>query len=283
MKQSFTTLLFGLCILTSIPAFAQIAPTESDIPYLDAEQAELTEYQEERCLLDIYTPEDVENFPVIVWFHGGGLTGGDKGSSTARVAAERFTNAGIGFVSANYRLSPRAEYPTYIEDAADAIAWTYRNIAPRGGDPERLFVSGHSAGGYLAAIVAMDPAYLERSDLTPEALRGILPVSGQMDTHWTVKRERGISQDVQVIDNAAPIQHAGEAPAPILLLCGDNDLPKRVEVNQQFLDAMNDAGETHIRLVVYEDRNHTSLVNRMLEEDDLVSRDMIQFIRNLSE
>lgn len=269
--------------LFAVAAFAEIEPSESNVPYLDAPQSELSDYQNERCVLDVYTPENVEDFPVVVWFHGGGLTGGDKASSETLVAAERLTNAGIGFVSANYRLSPKAHYPAYVEDAAAAVAWTYRNIASRGGDPEKLFVSGHSAGAYLAAILSMDPAYLEQLDLDPTLLRGILPVSGQMDDHWAVKEERGLDRNVQVIDEAAPIFHAGTAPAPILLQCADNDLDKRVAVNEQFLDAMHKAGETRIQLVVYDDRNHGSLVSRMLEPGDPVSRDMIDFIRKHSE
>ena len=112
--------------------------TRTDIPYLLNNETD--SYRTERCKLDIYYPEDIKDFPTVVWFHGGGLTGGNKH------IPHELTEQGFAVIAVNYRLSPRATNPAYIEDAAEAVAWTFRNIRQYGGDPDKIIVSGHSAG-----------------------------------------------------------------------------------------------------------------------------------------
>ena len=113
-----------------------------------------TAYQEEKCQLDLYLPtESSEKFPVVIFFHGGGITGGSRGGPD-------LSEKGIGLVAPSYRLSPKAQCPDYLNDAADAVAWTFKNIEKYGGDPERIFVSGSSAGSYLASMITMDKRWL---------------------------------------------------------------------------------------------------------------------------
>jgi acetyl esterase/lipase len=124
---------------------AQDAPayqTDLAIPY--REGAELTPYMRERCRLDVYRPTNQKDFTTIVWFHGGGLTEGE------RSIPEALMEKGIAIIAPSYRLSPKVKSPAYVEDAAAAVAWTFKNIEKLGGSPKRVFVSGHSAGGYLA-------------------------------------------------------------------------------------------------------------------------------------
>jgi acetyl esterase/lipase len=92
---------------------------------------------QQRCRLDVYYPTDVKSFATVVWFHGGGLTNGN------RFIPEGLKGKEIAVVAANYRLSPRVKSPAYIEDAAAAVAWTFRNIEKYGGSCNRIFVSGH--------------------------------------------------------------------------------------------------------------------------------------------
>ena len=99
---------------------------------------------EGKDLLDIYMPKGADRVPVIVFFHGGGLRAGDKG--IGQVVAERFVPRGIGVVSASYRLSPSVMHPAHVQDAASATAWVLENIDRYGGNPENVYVSGHSAG-----------------------------------------------------------------------------------------------------------------------------------------
>ena len=111
--------------------------TLRDISYIGSDEAE--EYRLERCKLDLYLPESKTAYPIIVWFHGGGLELGKK-----EIPSD-FQKQGIGVVGVNYRLSPRVTHPAYIEDAAEAVAWVFKNIESYGGDPERIYIAGHSA------------------------------------------------------------------------------------------------------------------------------------------
>src|SRR5690606_17517321 len=97
--------------------------------------------------------------PVIVWFHGGGITGGEK------FVPKELMNQGVVVMAVNYRLSPKVSNPAYIEDAAAAVAWAFRHAAEFGGDTGRIYVAGHSAGGYLTAMVGLDKQWLARHQI----------------------------------------------------------------------------------------------------------------------
>ncbi|WP_311195876.1 alpha/beta hydrolase [Antarcticibacterium sp. 1MA-6-2] len=112
---------------------------KENIKYYHDSVNRANEYINERALLDIYYPKEEKGFPTVVWFHGGGLTSGSK------FVPQELKEKGIAVVSVNYRLSPRAKSPSYIEDAAAAVAWVFKNIKSFGGNPDLIFVSGHSA------------------------------------------------------------------------------------------------------------------------------------------
>jgi len=154
-----------------------------------------------RCKLDIYYPENVDNFITVVWFHGGGLTGGEKS------IPERLKNHELAIVAVNYRLSPKAKSPSYIDDAAAAVAWVLKNIGKYGGDPNKIVVSGHSAGGYLTAMIGLDKHYLASYGIDANSIYKLIPFSGQMITHFTVRKERGIADTQPIVDNMAPLFH----------------------------------------------------------------------------
>ena len=151
MKRKVTLLLLLFCMLTLHAQ--EVYKTVKDLPYIA--KSETDAYRKERCKLDVYYPMDKKDFPTIVWFHGGGLEGGGKH------IPQELMNRGFAVVVVNYRLSPKAKNPAYIEDAAAAVAWTFNHIEEYGGSKDKIFVSGHSAGGYLALILAMDKKYME--------------------------------------------------------------------------------------------------------------------------
>ena len=121
---------------TTIDDLARNWTVKKDIPYFD--QGERDDYRRERCFLDVYYPENRKNVPVLIYFHGGGLTAGDK---SGIIEESRLLNCII--VSPNYRLAPRAKCPDYIEDAAMAAAWVLHHIDEYNGDPENVFIYGH--------------------------------------------------------------------------------------------------------------------------------------------
>lgn len=278
MWKSVTTVLSFLCICLLLTNFVQSDDhLKLNIPY---KTGDITDYEKERCKLDVYLPENRDGFATMVWFHGGGLQNGDKNIPDT---AARFTKDGIAFVSANYRLSPKGTFPDYIDDAAASVAWTLKHIAEMGGDPEKVFVSGHSAGGYLAAMVGVEPRYLDKAGASPNQIAGYLPVSGQMITHSTVREERGIDRNTPIIDLAAPLFFVGNKTKPFLTIAGDSDLAGRAEENVLFAAFMVDSGNEDTQCVVVKNRNHTTLVTRMNEPGDPVSKSMIEFIKRLSQ
>ena len=237
----------------------------------------LSDYEKTRCKLDLYLPATGHDFPAIVWFHGGGLTGGSKDGS--RKLAERFTQAGIAFAAVNYRLSPKATYPAYIDDTAAAFAWVKAHAAEQHIDPARIFVAGHSAGGYLAFMVGLDDRWLKPYGLTPNAIAGLIPISGQVMTHYTVREERGI-KDHNIIsaDEAAPVNHLHKDTPPWLILYADHDMPARREESMYLAAALRATGNPHVGQLQIDDRTHGSIAGDMVHPGDPAAEAIIKFV-----
>lgn len=194
------------------------ASYETATNILYREGAQLTDYMKERCRLDVYHPKHIKHFPTVVWFHGGGLKAGN------RKVPEELREKGIAVVAVNYRLHPKVKSPAYIEDAAAAVAWTFRNIKKYGGSSKRIYVSGHSAGGYLTSMVGLDKRWLATHKIDPNAIAGLIPYSGHTITHFTVRKERGIDGKQPVLDDMAPLFHVRKDAPPLLLITGDREL-----------------------------------------------------------
>ncbi len=239
-----------------------LAETTNDIAYYpdDFPVSGDREYANERCRLDVYRPDGLPEWaPVVVWFHGGGLSGGNR-----HIPGE-FRDQEFLVVPVNYRLFPRAKCVEAIEDAAAAVAWTMKNIEKFGGDPKKVTVAGHSAGGYLAAMVGMDPRYLARHGLKHTDLAALYPISGQMTTHFQVVAERetgekGGANNPLVIDEFAPLFHTTAPISPIHLLVGDPALewPARVEENALLAAMLQRTKENQVEFHSYPGTNHGS-------------------------
>lgn len=249
---------------------------QRDIPYLP--DGEHTEYARKRCQLDLYLPKESKSFATMVWFHGGSIQSGAKDGKIARPVSERFARNGVAVLSVNYRLHPKAKYPAYIQDCAASVAWAVKNIGKYGGDSEKVFVSGHSAGGYLCAMVGMDPQYLDTHGLSPNDIAGFMPVAGQMITHSTVRKERGFHRYRPIIDASAPSYFARKDAPPFLLLVGDADLPARLEENKLFVAFMKANKNPHIEFHSGEDRNHGTIASKLAETDDPGAARMFAFM-----
>lgn len=130
----------------------------------------------ERQVLDVYSSPGAKGLPVVLWIHGGGWQTGDK--SDVQLKPRAFVNRGFVFVSTNYRLLPQVEMETIVRDVARSMRWVHDHIAEYGGDPDRLFVMGHSAGAQLAALVCIDDRYAKAEGLSPAILKGCVPVDG---------------------------------------------------------------------------------------------------------
>jgi len=255
MKQNIKIIILSLIIFSSnIFLYAQEIQykTKLNIQYYSEAEAGSDEYIAERCVLDLYYPKQNENFPTIVWFHGGGLTGGNK------FIPNELKNKGVGIVAVNYRLYPKVKAPTYIEDAAAAVAWVMKNINNFGGDSSLIFISGHSAGGYFASMVGIDKRWLNAHDLDANKIAGLIPFSGHTITHFTVRKERGIPGEQPIIDELAPLYHVRSDASPLLLITGDRELEMlgRYEENAYMMRMMKVAGHKETRLLELDGYGH---------------------------
>jgi acetyl esterase/lipase len=202
----------------------------------------LTDYEVERCKLDLYLPQPTAGFATLVWFHGGALKTGNKEEEFSVRIARCFAQLGIAVAMVNYRLSPKTLHPGYVEDATAAFAWVHRHIAQYGGDSHKVFVGGHSAGGYLTYMIGLDGRFLQRHGLKTSAIAGLIPVGGQTMTHYTLREERGLNKDTIITDEAAPIHHLRKDTPPLLVLHAERDMAARMEENQYLVAALRAAG-----------------------------------------
>ncbi len=258
---------FHLLFTAALWCGALAAGLTADIPYYDSDMPVTGDaaYLRERCRLDVYAPDTPGVYPVLVWFHGGGLSSGEKG------VPGFIDPAGTVIVPVNYRLSgPRAGCPDYIYDAAAAVAWTMRHIAEYGGDPERICVAGHSAGGYLAAMITLDRKYLAAFGCSPDRIAASFPISGQMTTHFQVlaeRRRKDSSVPDIALDEYAPVFHARKDIPPLFLLVGDTGVewPSRVEENM-LLEARlrRNFGVRNVRLLSYPGCDHGAVYSPAL-------------------
>ena len=216
-----------------------------NISYRTLEQ-QTDPYIKERCVLDIYYPETLKDFPTIIYFHGGGLKFGNKN------IPDYLKEKGVAVVAVNYRFYPKVPTASIIEDAAASIAWVHQNIAAYGGSTSLLFLSGHSAGGYLASMVGLDKKYLNAYNIDANSLAGLIPFSGHAITHMTVREEQGIDEITPIIDAMAPLYHVRPDAPPYIIITGDRDqeLLGRYEENAYMMRMMKLAG--HEKTELYE-------------------------------
>jgi acetyl esterase/lipase len=226
--------------------------TQTNLPYYTEAIYKSDAYIKERCVLDVYYPKNSAGFATVIWFHGGGLTGGNK------ELPEELKNQGIAVISVNYRLGPKVSAPKYIEDAAAAVAWVFKNIPAFGGDESLLFVSGHSAGGYLASMIGLDKKWLNTQGIDANKIAGLIPLSGQAITHFLVRKERGIADTQPVIDELAPLFHVRADAPPLLLITGDRELEMlgRYEENAYLMRMMKIAGHKNTKLYELDGFDH---------------------------
>lgn len=175
-------------------------------------------YAVERCKLDIYYSPELKGSPVVVWFHGGGLTGGEK------FIPQELKESGYVIVAPNYRLIPKVSVDSCIDDAAASVAWVFNNITNYGGDPSKIFIAGHSAGGYLASLIGFDKKWLNKYEINADSIRGLIPYSGQAITHYAHRKTQGIPELQPTIDEYSPLFHIRKDAPPYIIISGDREM-----------------------------------------------------------
>lgn len=232
--------LMGLNIYAQDKSAAPQPTVVSDLQYKSGKDA----YVKERCKLDVYYDKSQTDCPVVVWFHGGGLTSGHK------ELPEKLKNQGFVVVGVNYRLLPKVKIDECLDDCAAAVAWVFRNIYKYGGDAKKIFVSGHSAGGYITTMLGLDKEWLARYDVDANQLAGLIPFSGQMISHFAYRKMNGIGNLQPTVDKFAPLYYVRKDAAPLVLITGDRNIELfgRYEENAYMWRMMNLVGRPDTQL-----------------------------------
>jgi acetyl esterase/lipase len=255
-----------------------------DVPYATAH---------ERQVLDVYAPDDAKNLPVVFWIHGGGWQAGNK--SMVGVKPKAFMSAGFVFVAINYRLLPTVDMTALTGDVATALGWVHRHIASYGGDPTRLLIMGHSAGGQLAALMCTDDTYVKAAGFSLTAIKGCVPVDA--DTF-------DIPAIIEVAETRARVHHLplptnghrqkfgndpakhrdfsavthvaankGIPPFLILHITGNADTSAQARRLSAALQAAGIAAKT-----VGRDTTHEGLNDEIGIQDDVVTKEVFAFV-----
>ncbi|MBV9656384.1 MAG: alpha/beta hydrolase [Acetobacteraceae bacterium] len=179
-----------------------------------------------RHRLDAYAPRDASGAPVVVFLYGGNWDSGAR--QMYRFVGGALASHGVVTIIPDYRLYPAARYPAFLQDCAAAVAWARSNAGHFGGDPARMFLLGHSAGAYNAAMLALDPQWLAAAGTEPAShLAGVIGLSGPYDFLPLTDPEliaifgganRPETQPVSYVDGRNP---------PMLLATGDADTTVR--------------------------------------------------------
>jgi acetyl esterase/lipase len=172
--------------------------------------------------LDVWSDGDAKRKPVLVFFYGGGWVKGAR--EEYGWAARAFASKGFLVVVPDYRKVPEIAYPAFVEDAADAVRWTYDNIARYGGDPDRIAIAGHSAGGYAVAMLALDRKWLGKDSGIVKAAVGL---SGPYDFYPFTGRAVAAMGAWPKPAETQPLSYARSDAPPMLLITGDADTTVR--------------------------------------------------------
>jgi acetyl esterase/lipase len=269
----------NLLLLTLISLLATSLVFAQSIVFSDVDYISDLDYDGGRDLLDIYMPEKADMVPVIVFFHGGALLFGSK--AQGEVVASRLNPKGIGLVAANYRLSPVHMHPAHVQDAAAATAWVVENIQRYGGDPDNVYVAGHSAGAYLATLLAVDLSYLTAYDLSSNSIRGAIPISPFLYVEETAAdRPKTVwGEDPKNWLEASVTPHIRKNDRRMLLIYADGDVDWRKQQNDRFGEAMTAAGNEDVRVVEVPNREHKTLISNINDTDDQIGDLIARFVQ----
>ena len=238
----------GLVILTSALKVIDGKPVEKNVAY----------GEEDWRKLDVYPQSTVS--PVVIFVHGGGWHSGNK--DLYYFAADAFYRLGYTVVVPDYLKYPEGRFPTFVEDIAKTVAWVKANIQSYQGDPERIFLSGHSAGAHSGALVVSDARYLAAEGLAPSVIKGFAGIAGpyQFTPKWPQYIETFGEQYFQQMKAG---NHINGSEPPIMLIHATGDSAVGLFNYQDLLATLNNNGVHAEGLLYGDDINHISIVTKL--------------------
>ena len=212
----------------------------------------------ERQRLDLYVPSRAGPHPILMFVHGGSWASGDKDAYA--FAGKRFAAEGYLTAVPSYRLVPEGAYPAFMADMAGALAATLREAEARGGDPERVFLMGHSAGAYNVVQLALAPEFLAAEGLTPDVIDAVAGLSGPYDF---LPLDPGAAQDAfgtaAELSATQPVNRVADGAPPMILITGTEDTVVRPRNADALADRLRAVG-TEAEVVAYEGADHVQPV-----------------------
>ena len=217
-----------------------------------------------RQKLDVYIPSGMAagaSLPVVIFFYGGGWVDGSRGDYA--FAGRAFAAQGFVAVVADYRLVPQVRFPAFVQDGALAVKWVRDNIAAIGGDPARIALSGHSAGAYIAAMLALDTRFLADIGVDPKIVRGAALLSGPYDFYpFTEQRGRDALGQWPRPAETQPISFARADAPPMLLMHGTADTVVRPHNSEKLAGRLATLGAP-VDLKLYPGKSHTDTIKSL--------------------
>jgi len=238
---------------------------------------------ERRLTLDVYTPVNAKAHAVVVFFYGGRWREGAP--ADYRFVGQALASQGFVAVLPDYRHYPSVRFPEFVHDAARAVHWTQQQIVRYGGDPEKIFVMGHSSGAHLAAMLALNPEFLAREGLARSAVKGMIGLAGPYDfLPLTEPDLRDMFGPPERYELSQPVTYADGDNPPLLLLHGEDDRTVRVRNTRNLAAAVAKAGGA-VETVIYPQMSHAWLIASLaapLRASSDVLPQIARFIRERS-
>lgn len=237
--------------------------------------------------LDLYIPSNIENAPILVYIHGGGWQRGDKKAIESK--ASFYCAQGWLVASINYRLVPDGKHPNNVQDVANAIAWVHTHASEHGGDPERIFVMGHSAGAHLAALVATGEKWLEAAGKSLSIVKGVVELDTQaLDVVRMIREantplyEQAFGKDEAILRDASPMEHVakGKSIPPFLLVVAGGVRAKISQTNS-FQEKLR-AADVKCDFIQAPEHDHGSLNRAMGVDGDKTHEAVWKFLKELA-
>jgi acetyl esterase/lipase len=254
MNPALLLLVLLLSGCTTTQFLIANAPTEFD--RVDR-HADLAYGEDPRQRLDVYSPRQASNRPVVIFWYGGSWVKGNK--AEYRFVGTTLAEHGIVAVLPDYRLYPQVTFPAFDEDGARAVAWVEQHVQEYGGDPHHIVLMGHSAGGHTAAFLAFNHAFLEKYGADPRDISGLVGLSGTYVLVPETPTEKATFPPPYTVADWQPIRFVDRYSPPTLLLHGTDD--KEV-LPQEAIDLRDAMEREHLRvqLILYPHRGHGDTV-----------------------
>lgn len=246
-----------------------------------AEQRISHHFDEERGLeLDIYLPAQAQRpAPVVVFFYGGGWRSGSRGEY--QFVGHRLAKLGLVAVIPDYRLYPDVQFPAFVQDGARAVRWVQENIRDFAGDPDRIFLAGHSAGAHIASLLHFDERYLQaEGDEAPHC--GMVGISGPYDFAPLLGPTLNAIFPAATQGDSQPVDFVDGSEGPVLLLHGLEDKTVKPRNSARLANAATEAGG-QASYIIYSERAHTGTLLSLAPIFDRLSpvpKDLSDFVHN---